>query len=103
MEKTYDREKIIGYLFEPRVSSILAELESGSKDSTYLSDTLGISEDEIRNQLSYLIEHDFVIESKENSNSVFSVNGDKLAEIMEHDENYESAVDGLTKLDSFLN
>jgi predicted transcriptional regulator len=103
MEKTYDREKIIGYLFEPRISSILSELESGSKDSTYLSNTLGIFEDDIRNQLSYLIEHGFVIESRDNSNSIFSVNKGKLAEIMEHDENYESAVDGLTKLDGFLN
>ena len=34
---------------------------------------------------------------------VYSVNGEKLAEVMEHDENYESAVDGLTKLDGFLN
>ena len=103
MEKIYDREKIIEYLFDPVVSSILSELENESKDSIYLSKTLNISEDDIRNQLSYLIEHKFVIESKEDSNHVFTVNGEKLAEIMEHDENFQSAVDGLTKIDSFLN
>ena len=101
MEDTFDREKIIEYLFDPVVSSILSELESGSKDSNYLSETLDMSVEEIKNQLSYLIEHGFVIESQ--NPTAYSVNGQKLAEIMEHDENFESAVDGMTKLDSFLN
>ena len=102
MEENFDKNKIIEYLFDPTVSSILAELESGSKDSLHLSKTLDLTQDEIKNQLSYLIEHQFVIASQD-SPTVYSVNGDKLAEVMEHDENYESAVDGLTKLDSFLN
>ena len=102
MEDSFDREKIIEYLFDPIVSSILAELESGSKDSDYLSKTLDISGDEINNQLSYLIETGFVTMSKDNS-IVYTVNAQKLAEVMEHDENYQSAVDGLTKLDGFLN
>ena len=103
MEKTYDREKIVEHLFDPIVSSILSELENESKDSAYLSRTVNISEDEIRNKLSYLVEHEFVIESRNDSNYVFAVNGEKLGQIMEHDENFESAVDGLTKIDSFLN
>ena len=103
MEKTYDREKIVEHLFDPIVSSLLSELENESKDSAYLSRTVNISEDEIRNKLSYLVEHEFVIESRNDSNYVFAVNGEKLGQIMEHDENFESTVDGLTKIDSFLN
>ena len=80
----------------------MSELETSSKDSTYLSQTLDISPDEIKNQLSYLIEHGFVSESQDMP-VVYSVNEKKLAEVMEHDENYQSAVDGLTKLDGFLN
>ncbi len=102
MTDSFDREKIIEYLFDPVVSSILSELESGGKDSEYLSKTLDISNDDIRNQLSYLIEHGFVIESNDEP-TVFSVDEKKLAQVMEHDENYQSAVDGLTKLDGFLN
>lgn len=102
MEDTFDREKIIEYLFDPTVSSILTELESGSKDSDYLSKILEISDDEIKNQLSYLIENGFITMSPDNP-IVYTVNAQKLAEVMEHDENYESAVDGLTKLDGFLN
>ena len=102
MEDTFDREKIIEYLFDPTVSSILSELETGSKDSSYLSKTLDISPEEIQNQLSYLIEHGFVSVSQDEP-VIYSVNGQKLAKVMEHDENYESAVDGLTKLDGFLN
>jgi len=102
MEDTFDREKVIEHLFDPVVSSILSELENSSRDSHYLSKTLDISNDEIKNQLSYLIEHEFVIESQNNP-SVYSVNEQKLAAIMEHDENFQSAVDGITKLDGFLN
>lgn len=102
MEENFNKNKIIEYLFDPTVSAILSELETSSKDSTYLSKTLDISPDEIKNQLSYLIEHGFVSESQDTP-VVYSVNGEKLAEVMEHDENYQSAVDGLTKLDGFLN
>ena len=102
MVDSFDREKIIEYLFDPTVSSILAELESGSKDSDYLSKTLDITNDEINNQLSYLIENGFVSATTDNP-TVYSVDAQKLAEVMEHDENYQSAVDGLTKLDGFLN
>lgn len=102
MTESFDREKIVEYLFDPIVSSILAELESGSKDSEYLSNTLNMSDVEIKNQLSYLIEHGFVTVSQ-NQPSVFTVDEKKLAQVMEHDENYQSAVDGLTKLDGFLN
>ena len=102
MAENFDRNKVIGYLFDPTVSEILSELQDGSRDSSYLSEKLGITPEEIKEQLSYLIEHDFVTESGDPP-MVYSVDGEKLAQIMEHDENYESAVDGLTKLDGFLN
>jgi len=63
----------------------------------------GISEDEIRNQLSYLIEHNFLTETMENGKTVFSANAEKLAKIMENEENFDGAMDGLAKMDSYLN
>ena len=95
----YDKAKVSDVLFDPDVSVILAELEGGPQESAVLSSTLGISEQQIRDRLSYLIETKFVLVS----GSVYSVDTEKLAKFMENDENYKGVVDGLTELDSFLN
>lgn len=102
MAEDFDRDRIIGYLFDPTVSSILSELEDGSKDAAYLSQTLGMQPEKIRDVLSYLIEHKFIAESTDNP-PVYTADGQRLAKVMENDENYQSAVDGLAKLDGFLN
>lgn len=95
----FDKEKIVECIFNPDVSVILAELENGGKEQSYLAEKAGVSEDEIKNRLAYLAECGLVkIES-----SVYSVDTEKLAKIMEGDENYENVMDGLTKLDSYLN
>ena len=95
----YDKAKLSDVLFDPDVSVILAELEGGPQESAVLSSTLGISEQQIQDRLSYLIETKFVLVS----GSVYSVDTEKLAKFMENDENYKGVVDGLTELDSFLN
>ena len=96
---SYDKAKIAEDLFNPDVSVIMAELESGPKESTVLSSGLGISESEIKNRLAYLIQAGFVTMS----GSTYSVDSEKLAKFMENDENYKGVVDGLTELDSYLN
>jgi len=103
LEGSFDKDKILECMFDPIISEILAELENGSKESSYLAQKSGISEEEVKNQLSYLLEHGFVEEKNENEKIIFSANGDKLAEIIEHDENFDTAVDSLTKMDSYLN
>ena len=103
MEGSFDKDKILECMFDPIISEILAELENGSKESSYLAQKSGISEEEVKNQLSYLLQHGFVEEKNENEKIIFSANGDKLAEIIEHDENFDTAVDSLTKMDSYLN
>jgi len=103
LEGSFDKDKILECMFDPIISEILAELEHGSKESSYLAQKSGISEKEVKNQLSYLLEHGFVEEKNENEKIIFSANGDKLAEIIEHDENFDTAVDSLTKMDSYLN
>jgi len=103
LEGSFDKDKILECMFDPIISEILAELENGSKESSYLAQKSGITEEEVKNQLSYLLEHGFVEEKNENEKIIFSANGDKLAEIIEHDENFDTAVDSLTKMDSYLN
>jgi len=103
MEDSYDKNKIIDCMFDPNISEILADLEHGGKEISYLVEKSGISEDEIRNQLSYLVEHNFLTETIENGKTVFSANAEKLAKIMENEENFEGAMDGLATMDSYLN
>ena len=99
---SYDREKIIDCMFDQDTSEIIAELENGGKELSYLMSTLKKSEDEIREKLAYLIEHNFVKEEK-NETTVFTADADKLAKIVEENENFSDVEDGLAKMDSYLN
>ena len=90
-------------LVDPEVSCILAELESGEKDSAYLTDKLQLSLNQIKERLSYVIHHKFVIIEQNNGNEIFKVDLNKLNKIMESDDNFKNVIDGLTELDQFLN
>ena len=89
-------------MFDPDTSEILAELENGGKELPFLMETLKKTEDEIREKLSYLIEHSFVNEEKNENKTIFSVDADKLAKLVE-DKDFKNVDDGLAKMDSFLN
>ncbi len=103
MEDTFDKQKMLDLLIDPDVSIILAELENGEKNSAHIAKKLRISEDEIKNRLSYAIEHEFVIIKQNGKSEVISVDKDKLNKIMESDETFDGIVSGLTELDQFLN
>ncbi len=90
-------------MFDPTTSEILAELENGGKESTHLAQISKISEEEVRERLSYLLEHKFVLEKKENEKIIYSADANKLAEVMEKEGNFDSVDDGLAKMDSYLN
>jgi hypothetical protein len=103
LERTYDKEKILECMFDPQTSEILAELEQGVKDSQYLINKLQISEDVIKEKLSYLLEHEFVTVSIDDDKTVYFADAEKLAKMVEGDKNFQGVVDGLTELDSYLN
>jgi hypothetical protein len=103
MKGNFDKKKMLETLMNPDVSMILAELEDGEKDVTYLSEKLHISGGEITERLSYVIDHGFVDMIKDETRTTFTVNKNKLNEIMETDENFSGVVNGLTELDQFLN
>lgn len=90
-------------LVDPEISSILAELESGEKNITYLINKFQLSSNQIKERLSYVLEHNFVLVEQNNENEVFRVDLNKLNKIMESDDNFKNVVDGLTELDQFLN
>lgn len=103
LSESFDKQKMMETLVDPDVSSVLAELEGGEKNSTYLADKLQITTSQIKDLLSYVIEHKFVVISQNNGKEIFKVDMDKLNKIMESDDNFKNVVDGLTELDQFLN
>jgi len=103
MDDSYDREKVVECMFDPITSSIIAELEDGEKNSLYLAEKSSISEDDVHERLSYLVAHGFIIENQIDEQSIFSADVDKLAKVVEHNENFGAAIEGLEKMDSFLN
>lgn len=90
-------------LVDPEISSILLELENGSKESSYLTEKLQINDNEIQEKLSYIIQYGFVKIKKDGNKTIFTADKEKLNKIMESDGNFSGIVDGLTELDSFLN
>lgn len=103
MDDTYDREKVIECMFDPITSLIIAELEDGEKNSLFLAEKSSISEHDVRERISYLVAHGFIIEKQIGEQSIFSADVDKLSQVVEHNENFGAAIEGLEKMDSFLN
>ncbi len=103
MDDDYDKRKMIEILVDPDVSIILSELEDGSKESSYLTEKLQISDTEIKERLTFVIQHGFVRITQEENKTIFTANKEKLNKIMEMDNNFLGVVDGLTELDQYLN
>ena len=98
-----DRQRAVDDLFDMTNSEIIAELEDGEKEISSLSSKSGLSKDEILSNLSYLIETKIIIKSIRNNSIFLSADHTKLSDLVESDGNFDAAMDGLTKMDSYLN
>lgn len=103
MANNFDREKVVDCMFDSITSSILAELECGQKDCSFLAERSSIAENEVLERLSYLLEHDFIHQTSTNGKLVFTANTQKLNQIIENSENFDTTIKGLEKMDSYLN
>ena len=103
MDETFDREKIVDCMFDPITSSILAELEDGEKECLFLSQQSSISESDVLERLSYLIEHGFISKNTDDGKCLLAANSDKLSSIIENGDNFDATINGLEKMDSYLN
>jgi DNA-binding HxlR family transcriptional regulator len=103
MDDTFDREKVIDCMFDPITSSILAELEDGEKECSVLAEKTTLSESEVLERLSYLIKHEFIFKNIDNGKSIFSANTEKLTQIIENSDTFSATIEGLEKMDSYLN
>ena len=102
MVDTFDREKVVDCMFDPVTSSLLAELEDGEKTCSFLAEQASISEYEVLERLSYLIEHEFIIKITDGETTL-SANSEKLSSIVESSDNFDQTISGLEKMDSYLN
>ena len=98
-----ESEKILESIFEPDNAEILLELKSGPKPLSILTEKITISEVELDEKLSYLMENGFVKKEENNDDILYSLDVEKLARVLESDDNFKNIDDGLAKLDSFLN
>ena len=103
MDETFDREKVVDCMFDPVTSSILAELEDGKKECSFLAQKTSISESEVLERLSYLIDHEFISKNSDDGKCLLAANSSKLNTIIENGDNFDDAIDGLEKMDSYLN
>lgn len=103
MDDAFDREKVIDCMFDPITSSILAELEDGEKECSFLAEKTTLSESEVLERLSYLIKHEFIFKNTDDGKSVFSANTEKLTQIVENNDTFSATIEGLEKMDSYLN
>jgi len=103
MDETFDREKVVDCMFDPITSSILAELEDSEKECSFLAQQSSISESEVLERLSYLIEHEFISKNSDDGKCLLAANSDKLNTIIEDSDNFDAAISSLEKMDSYLN
>ena len=98
-----ESEKILESLFEPDNAEILLELKNGPKSLSVLTEKMNILEMDLDEKLSYLMEKGFVKKEENNGDILYSLDAEKLAKVLENDDNFKNIDDGLAKLDSFLN
>jgi len=103
MDEKFDRTKVVDCMFDPITSLILVELEDGEKQCSFLAQQADISESEVLERLSYLLEYEFVLKNSENDKCTISANSEKLSTILEDSSNFDDAISGLEKLDTYLN
>ena len=103
MSDSFDRDKVVDCMFDPVTASIIAELEDGEKECSLLADATSISESDVRQRLDYLINAGFIIQRTNDAKFYFSANAEKLTKIVEEGDNFDSAINGLEKMDSYLN
>ena len=98
-----ESEKILEFLFEPDNAAILVELKDSPKPLSILTKKIAISKEELDEKLSFLIEKGFLSKNEKGNEIFYSLDVDRLSEVLENDDNFKNIDDGLAKLDSFLN
>ena len=103
MDDTFDREKVVDCMFDPTTSMILSALEDGKKECSFLAQQSSLSESDVLQRLSYLIQHEFVFKTADDTGCFLTANFDKLETVVADSGNFDATISGLEKMDSYLN
>jgi len=98
-----ESEKILEFLFEPDNDAILVELKDGPKPLSVLTKKITVSKEELDEKLSFLIEKGLLSKNEKGNEIFYSLDVDRISEVIENDDNFKNIDDGLAKLESFLN
>ena len=98
-----ESEKILELLFEPDNAEILVELKDGPKSLSVLTKKITVSKEKLNEKLSFLMEKGFLSKNEKDNEIFYSLDVERLSEVLENDDNFKNIDDGLAKLDSFLN
>ena len=96
-------QKILDAVFDENISEILSEMETSPKKCEFLSEKFQLTPNDLDEKLSFLIQHEFVEKTVSDSETEYSVNSKKLAQLMETAHNFENVDAGLAKMDGYLN
>jgi hypothetical protein len=96
-------QKILDAVFDENISEILSEMETSPKKCEFLSEKFQLTPNDLDEKLSFLIQHEFVEKTGSDSETEYSVNSKKLAQLMETSHNFENVDAGLAKMDGYLN
>jgi len=103
MDDPIDRQRAADCLFDMDNSVVLGELEDGERPLSELSSISDMSEEQILSNLSCLIEAGILHKTSKGNSTYLSADHKKLSELVESDGNFDAAIDGLTKMDGYLN
>lgn len=99
MAAEYDADRLRECMFDPDTAPALAELEGGPKSIAHLAEECGMAQDELAGKLAYLVECGFL----SRDGDTYAADHDKLTAFMENDDGYNSIIDSVTVMDSYLN
>lgn len=95
----YDADKIRNVLFDEQISIALSELESGPQNIEHLAHVSNMDTGILAKRLEYAVQCGFL----HCDNGVYSADSEKLEEFLSSDGQFDTVVDSITEMDSYLN
>tara|TARA_Y100000590_G_scaffold220629_1_gene249673 strand:+ start:5342 stop:5656 length:315 start_codon:yes stop_codon:yes gene_type:complete len=96
-------QNLLDIIFDEQISEILAEMQNTSQKCSFLQEKFDITPSQLDEKLSLLIKHQFVRKNGLNLDAEYSVDSEKLSELIEKSHNFENIDNGLAKMDGYLN
>lgn len=97
------RRQLLDCIFDTDNARIIGLLEDGPKETSDISDKCGIAPGEIMRRIVPLVSAGILVKSADGDAVLISVDMQRLADIVESDDMFDGAIDGLVKLDGYLN